>query len=219
MAYSEKDGDLMGVFTDENGKNNTLPFSNLSDGYKSMIGMVADMAYRCIQLNPGLKENVIKETEGIVLIDELDLHLHPEWQRTLVTDLKKTFPKVQFIATTHSPFIVQSLTKEELISLDKNAQTGEDPWRKSVEEIAEDEMQVSDIPRSNRFREMTEIAKEYYTLVKQNDGKDSLRNKINEAKQRLDKLRIFYSDDPAYVAMLETELEKSELNAADSQNH
>ncbi len=89
-----------------------------------------------------------------------------------------------------------------------------DPWRKSVEEISEDEMQVADVPRSSRFKEMVDVAKEYYTLVKQNDTKDSLRTKINAAKQNLDKLRVFYSDDPAYVAMLAAELEKIENNAA-----
>ena len=77
-------------------------------------------------------------------------------------------------------------------------------------------MRVTDVPRSSRFIEMTNIAKEYFTLVKENDTKDSLRVKITEAKQRLDKLRILYSDDPAYVAMLETELEKTETNAANN---
>ena len=214
MAYSNKTGDLLGMFKDEKGNVNLLPFSNLSDGYRNMIGMVADMAYRCIQLNPGLKENVIKETEGIVLIDEIDLHLHPEWQKRIVEDLRKAFPKIQFIATTHSPFIVQSLRKEELIVLDKDEPVDTDPWRKSLEEVAEDEMLVQDITRSVRFVEMTELAKQYYTLVRQNDSKDTLRAKIDEAKYKLDKLRVLYADDPAYVAMLETELEKQEINAS-----
>lgn len=214
MAYSFRDEDLMGIFKDEHGQINKLPFSRLSDGYRNMIGMVADMAYRCIQLNPGLKENVITDTEGIVLIDEIDLHLHPEWQKNIVADLKRVFPKIQFIVTTHSPFIVQSLTKEELIILDKEEGAEKDPYRKSVEEIAKDEMMVPDVERSNRFKEMTERAKEYFTLIKQNDNEDSLRAKIDEAKLRLDKLRVLYSDDPAYVAMLETELEKNELNAS-----
>lgn len=213
IGYRRSYDDLMGKFKDESGNENLLPFSSLSDGYRNMIGMVADMAYRCIQLNPGLRENVITETEGIVLIDEIDLHLHPEWQKNIVADLKRVFPKIQFIVTTHSPFIVQSLTKEELIILDKEEPADKDPWRKSLEEVAEDEMLVSDVERSNRFKEMTEIAKEYFTLVKQNDSEDSLREKIDNAKFRLDKLRVLYSDDPAYVAMLETELEKNELNA------
>ena len=216
MAYNFLEDDLMGIFRNEDGQVNMLPFKNLSDGYRNMIGMVADMVYRCIQLNPGLRERAVLETDGIVLIDELDLHLHPEWQRNIVADLKRVFPKIQFIVTTHSPFIIQSLTKEELIVLDKDFVEDKDPFRKSVEEISEDEMRVTDVPRSSRFIEMTNIAKEYFTLVKENDTKDSLRVKITEAKQRLDKLRILYSDDPAYVAMLETELEKTETNAANN---
>jgi predicted ATP-binding protein involved in virulence len=213
MAFSAKDNDLMGIYTDEEGNISRLPFSCLSDGYRNVIGMVADIAYRCIQLNPGLGEKVLLDTEGIVLIDEIDLHLHPEWQRNIVADLKKTFPRIQFIATTHSPFIVQSLSKDELIILDKNAEVGEDPWRKSVEEIATDEMQVHDMPRSSRFAEMNKLAKEYFTLLKQNDNNDTLRANINAAKQKLDYIRTYYSDDPAYVAMLEIELNKSEANA------
>jgi predicted ATP-binding protein involved in virulence len=119
MAYSFRDDALMGIFTDETGKKNKLSFNQLSDGYRNMIGMVADLAYRCIQLNPHLGENAIKETPGVVLIDELDLNLHPKWQRRLVDDLKICFPRLQFVATTHSPFIVQSLKSDEYIILDK----------------------------------------------------------------------------------------------------
>ncbi|GEM_PF-3154147 len=61
----------------------------------------------------------MKKTEGVVLIDELDLHLHPKWQRHVIEDLRTTFPKIQFIFTSHSPFLIQSLrSSEELIMLD-----------------------------------------------------------------------------------------------------
>ena len=213
MAYNFLEDDLIGLFKNENGDINMLPFKNLSDGYRNMIGMVADMVYRCIQLNPGLKENVLKETDGIVLIDELDLHLHPEWQRRVAGDLKRIFPKVQFITTTHSPFIIQSLKQEELLVLDKEVIIDKDPLRKSVEEIAENEMQVSG-PRSKAFEEMVDIAKEYYNLIEQNDSLDAQRAKIDDAKLKLDKLRVRFDDDPAFVVMLEKELEKAEIHAA-----
>jgi predicted ATP-binding protein involved in virulence len=214
MAFNYLANDLMGIFKDENGSINMLPFKSLSDGYRNVIGMVADMVYRCIQLNPGLKERAVTDTNGVVFIDEICLHLHPEWQKTIVGDLKKIFPKIQFIATTHSPFIVQSLSKDELIILDEDVTTGKDPWRQSIEEIAADEMQVSDVRRSELFNEREAIAKGYFTLVKQNDTKDSLRTKIDEAKKQLDKLTIEFSDDPAYVAMLKAQLEKAEHHAA-----
>ena len=85
------------------------PFAFLSDGQRSMAALAADIALRCVQLNPHLAGEAPRETEGVVLIDELDLHLHPNWQRVVVRGLTSLFPKMQFIATTHSPFIVQSL--------------------------------------------------------------------------------------------------------------
>jgi hypothetical protein len=68
-----------------------------------------------------LAENAVKETPGVVLIDEIDMHLHPNWQKRIVGDLKRIFPKVQFIATTHSPFVVQSLEADELINLERSS--------------------------------------------------------------------------------------------------
>ncbi|MGB3106976.1 AAA family ATPase [Sphingobacterium siyangense] len=95
-----------------------LPQSLMSDGVKRMLGIVTDIAYRCAILNGFLGRNAVKESHGIVMIDELDMHLHPNWQRFVVNDLKKAFPNIQFVVTTHSPFIVQSLESDELINLD-----------------------------------------------------------------------------------------------------
>lgn len=118
IAFDHKADDLVGFFTNDHGVKERLSFSQLSDGFRNIIGLVADIAYRCIQLNPRLGSNVFAESPGIVLIDELDLHLHPNWQRHIVNDLKNSFPKIQFVVTTHSPFIVQSLESSELINLD-----------------------------------------------------------------------------------------------------
>lgn len=96
-----------------------LPYSLLSDGYRNVIGMVADIAFRMAVLNPFLEEKAIIKTPGIVLIDEIDLHLHPEWQRKIIGDLKRVFPRIQFVVSTHSPFIIQSLEEGELRNLDK----------------------------------------------------------------------------------------------------
>ena len=71
--------------------------------------MVFDIAYRMAVLNPDLLENVVEMTPGIVLIDEIDLHLHPRWQWKIIDALKNTFPRVQFIVTTHSPVIIAAI--------------------------------------------------------------------------------------------------------------
>ncbi|MBE8167996.1 MAG: AAA family ATPase [Shewanella sp.] len=91
-----------------------VPISMLSDGVRNMIGMVADIAYRCVRLNRHLEKNAVTQTEGIVLIDEVDMHLHPEWQQLILQNLEEAFPKIQFIVTTHSPQILTTVRKESI---------------------------------------------------------------------------------------------------------
>lgn len=95
----------------------SLPFNSLSDGQRGMIALIADIARRMCLLNPQMGKDVLKNTSGIVIIDELDIHLHPAWQRTIVPALRAAFPKVQFIAASHSPQIIGSLQPEEVILL------------------------------------------------------------------------------------------------------
>lgn len=90
------------------------PFDTLSDGQRGMVALVADIARRMCLLNPQLGDAVLSETPGIVLIDELDMHLHPAWQRQIPHVLKSTFPKVQFIAASHSPQIIGELSASEV---------------------------------------------------------------------------------------------------------
>lgn len=98
-----------------NGK--TLPFSTLSDGQRGIAALVGDLATRAARLNPQLAENVLSMTPGVVLIDEVDLYLHPKWQRTIIKNLEKVFPKVQFICTTHSPQVIGEIEPERVINL------------------------------------------------------------------------------------------------------
>lgn len=89
-----------------------LLFSQLSDGERGVLALVFDIARRLIIANID-NENPL-DGEAIILIDELDLHLHPKWQRTIVSDLVRTFPNCQFIATTHSPQIISSIYPERI---------------------------------------------------------------------------------------------------------
>jgi predicted ATP-binding protein involved in virulence len=97
-----------------------LPFHVLSDGVRSILAMVMEIAFRCYLLNPHLNENAALETPGIVLIDEIDLHLHPAWQKKVIGDLRKAFPKMQFIVTTHAPLVIGSLTEGKIFSISDN---------------------------------------------------------------------------------------------------
>lgn len=94
-----------------------MPFHLLSDGVRSMLAMVMEIAFRCYLLNPHLKGNAAKETDGIVLIDEIDLHLHPSWQMHVLNDLRNAFPKIQFIVTTHAPIVIGSIKEGRIFCI------------------------------------------------------------------------------------------------------
>lgn len=97
-------------FYREKGKN--LPFAVLSDGYKAFLGWVGDLLFHLQECSTG--RTPIDEMPGIVLVDEIDLHLHPRWQQEVVGKLVRAFPKLQFILTTHSPLVVGSVQKSNV---------------------------------------------------------------------------------------------------------
>jgi predicted ATP-binding protein involved in virulence len=198
ISYDILADDLLIKFND----GRTLTFRMLSDGIRNMLAMVAGIAYRAAVLNPHLGTEVAKQTPGIILIDEIDLHLHPKWQRRVIEDLKRTFPKIQFFATTHSPFMIQSLREGELIDLNSlNNSPMAEYESKSIEEVAEYVMGVKEVQRSERYKKMKEVAKEYYTLLEEAKKADPKR--LENLKAELDNLIEPYSDKVAYYAFLE----------------
>ena len=84
------------------------------------------------------------------MIDEIDLYLHPHWQKHVLQDLAQAFPMIQFIVSTHSPFIVQSLQKNQLISFDENVMIEGEPYRESLEDITADRMGLEQNIRSKQ---------------------------------------------------------------------
>ncbi len=97
-----------------------LPVELLSDGIRNMIGMVADIAFRATKLNSQLGSAAAKMTPGVVLIDEVDMHLHPEWQQVVLQSLTEAFPKLQFIVTTHSPQVLSTVRRENIRVIGRN---------------------------------------------------------------------------------------------------
>ena len=91
-----------------------LPVQLLSDGIRNMIGMVADIAFRATKLNGQLGALAASQTPGIVLIDEVDMHLHPEWQQVVLQNLVHAFPIMQFVVTTHSPQVLTTVPRENI---------------------------------------------------------------------------------------------------------
>ena len=94
---------------------NWVTLSHLSDGYQSTMSLVGDLVSRLSGAFLNAK-NLLKQ-EGIVLIDEVDIHLHPTWQRKILNQLRQTFPNIQFIVTTHSPLVAASAKEGELFVL------------------------------------------------------------------------------------------------------
>ncbi|WP_421913530.1 AAA family ATPase [Mesorhizobium sp.] len=91
----------------------TLDVRQLSDGERSVLALILDIAKRLAQANPRL-DDPLTSAHAVILIDEIDLHLHPRWQRKIAGNLETTFPSCQFIATTHSPQIVGEVPHEKI---------------------------------------------------------------------------------------------------------
>lgn len=177
-------------------------FHSLSDGYRNIVAVAADLAIKMVMLNPHLRAAAL-ETPGVVLIDELDLHLHPKWQRRVISDLRRTFPAVQFICTTHSPFIVQSLRSgEELVVLD--GQPTAQVANMTLDEVATGLMGVEETDFSERYAKMKSTAKEFLDdLAKSGKPEGSV---LKEFENRLASATAPYADNPAYQAFLELQL-------------
>ena len=193
VLYSSRYGELALKKPD----GTVINFSALSDGYRNVIKIVTDIATKMCILNPYLGKETLKMTPGVVVIDELDLSLHPTWQRRIVDILKNLFPKVQFICATHSPFIIQSLEPGELITLDTILD--EEYSGQSIEDIAEDIMNVPIAQYSDKKVKMYKAAEEYFYALNQGTSEKELQ----ELKKRLDVLSAQYSDNPAYNAWMQ----------------
>lgn len=201
-VYYDFDPDTGRGLTVELNDGRVLPFNYLSDGLRSFLAMIADIAHRCVLLNPFLKENALKETRGIVLIDELDLHLHPSWQKIVVKSLLNTFPNIQFIASTHSPFIIQETDLKQLFILkDCQLEKVASGTNFSIEDIAEI-LQGTDNPRwSNKREELYDIGKKYYSaLLNKDESIDSIKSQMTDAEKEFTKDTLFY----AYLEALNT---------------
>ncbi len=185
----------------ENG--DEVPFSYLSDGYRNLLAMFADLAWRCVTLNPHFGAEANLRSEGIVLIDEIDLHLHPAWQKLIVKQLKETFPKIQFVATTHSPFVIQETAEGELYRIQGTGTVsigGADEY--SLEDVAEYLQGVPDPAWSSEKKNMYLSAKEYFDLLNRLHP-ETPSEELNAIRERLNLLGRAYSTNMAYTAFLE----------------
>ena len=128
-----------------------FPYDFFSDGFKVILGLVGDIAYRMSVLNPNLGERILLDTPGVVIIDEIDLHLHPKWQSEILSLLTSIFPKVQFIVSSHSPSIINSVHKENIVELELGRDTPikqeQEVYGNDANTILESTMKASSRPR------------------------------------------------------------------------
>lgn len=195
VALKQKDGTV-------------IPFTTLSDGYRNVIKIILDIATRMCILNPYLKGDALSKTPGVVVIDEIDLSLHPTWQKRIVDILKSLFPKIQFICATHSPFIIQSLEADELITLDRDEKPSAEEYSgESIEDIAEDIQGVKISQYSEKKIKMFEAAKKFYAALDTSSSKEE----IELLRQEMAYLEAEYSDNPAYMALIKQEFTAKKL--------
>lgn len=141
-------------FEAADGNAQKFAMDEMSDGYKNTLSMIGDIAYRMAVLNPTLGDRVLEKTPGIVLVDEIDLHLHPQWQQTILSDLHAIFPEIQFIVSSHAPAVINSVPREQIRILDYGeiympaAQT----YGRDANSILREVMKVSERPADIKKR-------------------------------------------------------------------
>ena len=181
VQFNPETGEIDILYYDINQRAVRLSLNQLSDGYKGMLSLIADIAYRMAVLNPWLLDKVLTETDGIVFIDEVDLHLHPAWQQRVIHDLVTIFPRVQFIVTTHAPAVINSVKSDNLIIL-KNTkvfQPGSQVYGKDVKSVLSEIMEVTERPP-----EVSRLFDRFYEqLTKRNfEDADKILNQIDEVR-------------------------------------
>lgn len=157
-----------------------LDVSQLSDGERNILTLIFDLTARLAEANPKLENP--REGAAVVLIDEIDLHLHPKWQREIVDRLEKTFPNCQFIATTHSPQIIGEVKPEKIYILDRN---GKKPYKPN-QSLGMDSNWILDrlMKTKTRDADTQKDLKKIEVLIKNEKYKDA-QTKIDQIRQRL----------------------------------
>ena len=167
-----------------------LTVNQLSDGEKCLIALISDLARRLAIANPTAESPLTGE--GVILIDEIDLHLHPKWQRIVVPKLLKVFPNCQFIVSTHSPHVLTHVQPENIFLLDWidsniTAQHPSESYGKTAERILEDLMGLE----TTRPTAVKTDLQAVYELI--------ARNQLDEARQKVAHLKSRISSDPELV--------------------
>ena len=188
------------IYEDHSGKEYRFAMNELSDGYKNTLSMIADIAYRMVVLNPQLGEETLQNTPGIILIDEVDLHLHPEWQQSILTDLQEIFPRVQFLVTSHAPAVINSVSRENVRILEwgKIYVPAEQTYGRDANSILREVMQVEERPKVVQQKLL-----EFYDAID--------KENIAEAEKTLNEIEKLIGDNDPEVNAAKVKLDLKKM--------
>jgi len=168
-----------------------LSVNQLSDGEKALLALVGDLTYRLSVTHPHLtgSDELLQKAEAVVMIDEMEAHLHPAWQRMVVPRLLETFPNVQFIITTHSPQVLGEIKSENIVMLE-DAPQGIQHYRfsREVHGMASSHILEALMGTPERAEDVKDAVKKAYLAIE--------RNETEEAKELLAKLSQDAKDIP-----------------------
>ncbi|MCA2640260.1 MULTISPECIES: AAA family ATPase [unclassified Microcystis] len=171
-------------------KDKIVTVNQLSDGEKCLIAMLGDLARRMAIANPQNSDPL--RGNGVIIIDEIDLHLHPQWQRFVVPKLLEVFPNCQFFISTHSPNIITHVQPESLHFMEQTEMgikfhPVQESYGKNVDRILEDLMGLE----TTRPKEIAEALKDIYEQIS--------HNQLEAAKNKINDLRAKIQDDPELI--------------------
>lgn len=191
-----------------------LTLEQLSDGYRTMLALVMDLARRMAVANGHLywqSEKNVLHSHGIVLIDEIELHLHPSWQQTILPTLMKIFPNLQFIVTTHSPQVLTSIEPKyiQLLYNDMIRSVASSTYGAEASRVLEEVLGVTQRPQNAESRKILDA---YFKLVE--EGKYYSK----KAKEYRNQLEVWLHDDPM-LDMADMHIQRAERKKARGRHH
>lgn len=178
----------------------------LSQGEKTLLALVLDIARRLIILNPSLENPLTGQ--GIVLIDEFDLHLHPKWQRSIANKLKETFPNCQFFLTTHSPLVVGEIDPKHIFIFSENSDgkivliRPEQSYGLTSNQILNELMNDGTTPQLGRSQIVEYRLEEIFELIEEDD-----RSSLELAQSKIEELENDLHGDIPELITAKTRLE------------
>lgn len=160
----------------------SLTLEQLSEGYRSMVTLIIDLVRRAFKLNPQLSDPL--SVDGIVLIDEIELHLHPRWQQKVIGDLCTLFPNIQFVVTTHSPQVLTTVRGESIRTIscqESHAGMVDSPYGAESGRVMEEILGVLQRPTT----EVSTKLKQYFELIEAGHGTEQKAKNLKLDIQKL----------------------------------